>query len=54
MDYVDLYLIHFPLAWEFTTLELNPKAPGLDEHGIMKRAKVPLIDTWRAMEVCNE
>ena len=54
LDYLDLYLIHFPIALEFVPFEeryppewfyapeeINPQ---------MKLARVPLADTWKAME----
>ena len=54
LDYLDLYLIHFPIAlefvpfeeryppeWFFAPEEINPQ---------MKLARVPLANTWKAME----
>mmetsp|Transcript_21292 Transcript_21292/g.44741 ORF Transcript_21292/g.44741 Transcript_21292/m.44741 type:complete len:337 (+) Transcript_21292:60-1070(+) len=43
LDYFDLYLIHFPVAWKHT---------GLDKPswGASELGSTPLIDTWRAME----
>ncbi|MEM7361126.1 MAG: aldo/keto reductase [Pseudomonadota bacterium] len=54
LDYLDLYLIHFPIALAHIPNEqrypaewfFDPEQPELG----MKRAKVPLSDTWRAME----
>jgi D-xylose reductase len=54
LDYLDLYLIHFPIAQAFVPFEkryppgwfFDPDAP---EKG-MKLAKVPLAETWVAME----
>lgn len=54
LDYLDLYLIHFPIALEFVPFEeryppewvLDPQA----KEPIMYPAKVPLSDTWKAME----
>jgi len=43
LEYFDLYLIHFPVAWKHTGLD-NP-GWGSSELG-----DTPLIDTWRAME----
>lgn len=43
LDYFDLYLIHFPIAWKHTGLD-NP-GWGASELG-----DTPLIETWRAME----
>ena len=54
VDYLDLYLIHFPIALEYVPFETrypaqwffdpNAKSPS------MKAAKVPLSETWLAME----
>lgn len=54
LDYLDLYLIHFPIAQAFVPFEtryppgwfFDPDSP---EKG-MKLAKVPLAETWAAME----
>lgn len=54
LDYVDLYLVHFPIALEFVPFEtryppewvFDPEA----ELPVMKPARVPLSDTWKAME----
>jgi diketogulonate reductase-like aldo/keto reductase len=43
LDYFDLYLIHFPIAWKHTGLS----TPGW---GSSELGDTPLIDTWRAME----
>ncbi|KAI8079099.1 NADP-dependent oxidoreductase domain-containing protein [Gilbertella persicaria] len=43
LDYVDLYLMHFPFSWKFQGYELdNLKSSDV--------TRVPIIDTWRAME----
>ncbi len=54
LDYLDLYLIHFPIAQEYVAIEQRYPAgwfadPDAENPG-MKLAKVPLIDTWKAME----
>ena len=54
LDYLDLYLIHFPIALEYVPIDVryppewlhDPDAPDL----VMKRARVPLQETWMAME----
>src|SRR5438445_507043 len=54
LDYLDLYLIHFPIAQEFVPFEAryppewlyDPAAP----EPRMRFAKVPLSETWAAME----
>lgn len=45
MDYVDLYLMHWPFSWEFKGYGID-----LDFDSNIKNTKVPVIDTWRAME----
>jgi diketogulonate reductase-like aldo/keto reductase len=49
LEYLDLYLVHFPLAFEGKP---GGEAPGyeLDETGKAKMCKVSLQDTWREME----
>ena len=50
-DYLDLLLMHWPLAWRHTGLDF--KGGGgmpLDGEGKLQWANVPIIDTWRAME----
>ena len=54
LDYLDLYLIHFPIALAYVPIEERYPAgwfynPG-KENPSMQIAKIPLIDTWRAME----
>jgi len=54
LDYLDLYLIHFPIALEYVPIEeryppewlFNPDA----EKSEMRRQPVPLHDTWAALE----
>lgn len=54
LDYLDLYLIHFPIALEYVPIDVryppewlhDPDAPD----PVMKRAPVPLHETWMAME----
>jgi len=54
VDYLDLYLVHFPIALEFVPFERryppgwfhDPDAP----EPRMKPAKVPIAETWGAME----
>ncbi len=54
LDYLDLYLIHFPIALEYVPIDVryppewlhHPDAPD----PVMKRAPVPLQETWMAME----
>jgi diketogulonate reductase-like aldo/keto reductase len=54
VDYLDLYLVHFPIAQEYVPFEVryppewlfDPTAPDRR----MRLAKVPLSETWTAME----
>ncbi|XP_032755453.1 prostaglandin-E(2) 9-reductase-like [Rattus rattus] len=48
LDYVDLYLIHFPVPLKPSN-DLTPT----DEHGILFDT-VDLCDTWEAMEKCKD
>lgn len=54
VDYLDLYLIHFPIALQYVPIDtryppewiFDPQAQEPE----MKIASVPLTETWRAME----
>ena len=54
LDQLDLYLIHFPIALEFVPIEERyPPEWLFDPSGAepcMRRAPVPLHETWAAME----
>lgn len=54
LDYLDLYLIHFPIALKFVPFETRyPPEWIYDPHAEQPRmefAKVPIAETWRAME----
>jgi len=54
LDYLDLYLIHFPIALQYVPLE-NRYPPGwfhdpAERAPQMKFAPVPLAETWAALE----
>jgi D-xylose reductase len=54
LDYLDLYLVHFPIALEYVPPEVRYPAgwladPNRPERG-MQGVNVPQIETWRAME----
>ncbi|XP_059352629.1 mucin-2-like [Daphnia carinata] len=50
LDYLDLYLIHWPISFIYTEGELFPK----DENGKHLYEAIDHVDTWRAMEKCVE
>jgi D-xylose reductase len=54
LDYLDLYLIHFPIAQEFVPFETRYPPEWFFEptepNPRMKFARVPLAETWAAME----
>ena len=58
LDYLDLYLIHFPIALEYVPFETRYPAewfydPNSDQPA-MKLAKVSLSNTWHAMEALKK
>jgi D-xylose reductase len=53
LDYLDLFLIHFPISLEFVPFERYPPGWFFDPQAPtprMKPAPVPIADTWGAME----
>lgn len=48
LDYVDLYLIHWPFGYKENSTELFP----VDENGKVCGSDVDYIDTWKQMEKC--
>jgi D-xylose reductase len=54
LDYLDLYLIHFPIALEFVPPETRYPAGWFPDPSVpnpkMKAVRVPIAETWRAME----
>lgn len=54
LDYLDLYLIHFPIALKYVPIEERYPPEWLAEpeaeNPVMVRAPVPLHETWAAME----
>lgn len=49
LDYVDLYIIHFPMA-----LQPGDRFFPRDEHGKLLFETVDICDTWEAMEKCKD
>lgn len=54
LDYLDLYLVHFPIALQYVPFDLRYPPGWVHDPAAsqprMAPATVPLIDTWRAME----
>jgi D-xylose reductase len=54
LDYLDLYLIHFPIALEYVPPEKHYPAGWFQDPDAaeprMKPARVPIFETWQAME----
>jgi D-xylose reductase len=54
LDYLDLYLIHFPIALEYVPFDVRYPPGWLHDPGSpqprMKSHPVPISDTWQAME----
>lgn len=54
LDYLDLYLIHFPIAQPFVAFETRYPAQWIFDPSVkqpkMLTAPVPLFETWAAME----
>ena len=54
LDYLDLYLIHFPIALEYVSPEKRYPAGWFHDPDAanprMKPARVPISETWQAME----
>jgi D-xylose reductase len=56
LDYLDLYLIHFPIAQPFVPFEERYPPEWITDpaEGKMQIEPVPLFETWRAMEsICD-
>lgn len=49
LDYLDLFLMHFPIPFKFTPFEERYPA-GLGTKDKVDLGDTPVIDTWRAME----
>ena len=58
LDYVDLYMIHFPISLEFVPFETRYPPEWFHDPDSadpkMLPSKVPLSDTWHAMELLKQ
>jgi D-xylose reductase len=54
LDYLDLYLIHFPIAQPFVPFEERYPPEWITKDETMHLAPVPLIETWQAMEALHD
>lgn len=56
LDYVDLYLVHFPFSWQFAGLPITEHnwVTRDDQAAIQWGSGVSLEHTWRGMEDCLE
>ena len=58
LDYVDLYMIHFPISLEFVPFETRYPPEWFNDPEStdpkMLPSKVPLSDTWHAMELLKQ
>ena len=56
LDYVDLYLIHFPIAQPFVDFDDRYPPEWITDTtvGKMELAPVPLFETWQGMEALHE
>jgi diketogulonate reductase-like aldo/keto reductase len=52
LEYLDLYLIHWPQCWEHEDGK-NVAFPKTED-GALKYTETPLLDTWKALEECVE
>eukprot|EP00929_Paragymnodinium_shiwhaense_P057938 TRINITY_DN29020_c0_g1_i1.p1 TRINITY_DN29020_c0_g1~~TRINITY_DN29020_c0_g1_i1.p1 ORF type:complete len:345 (-),score=67.97 TRINITY_DN29020_c0_g1_i1:266-1246(-) len=50
LDYVDLYLVHFPISLKFVPFEHRYPPEWTDDKGQMQLDNVPYRETWEAME----
>jgi len=49
LSYLDLYLVHWPIPFEFTTIDLKP-VWHKDSKGLPKLDKISIQETWHEME----
>jgi len=54
LDYLDLYLIHFPIPLKYVPIEERYPPEWLSNAGVMEVDPVPYRETWEAMEALQE
>lgn len=50
LDYLDLYLIHFPISLKYIPIEKRYPPEWMSDAGVMEVEPVPYRETWTAME----
>lgn len=50
LDYLDLYLIHFPISLKHVPIETRYPPEWMSDAGVMEVEGVPYRETWEAME----
>lgn len=50
LDYLDLYLIHFPISLKYIPIEQRYPPEWMSDAGVMEIDPVPYRETWEAME----
>ncbi len=52
LDYLDLYLVHWPMAWRHTGSSIQPRVPT-DMGGVVEHAPISMRETWEALEALH-
>ena len=50
LDYLDLYLIHFPISLEYVSLDDKYPPEWTNSEGKMVLVKQDLLQTWKGLE----
>ncbi|KAI8888370.1 xylose reductase [Backusella circina FSU 941] len=50
LDYIDLFLVHFPIATEFVPYEDTLKASFFNKNGELSLVRAPMYECWAEME----
>jgi diketogulonate reductase-like aldo/keto reductase len=54
LDYLDLYLIHFPISLKYIPIESRYPPEWMSDAGVMEIDPVPYRETWEAMQELQE